>query len=130
VRSFDIDANDLYPEHTSPDELCDRVIAVARKAVQEDGAEVLIPGCTLAGSVLTHEVDDCEAETGAPLLDGMLAGFKLAEMWADLAAAGVPPTSKHGFFQHPPDDQLRHLRETIGKPVYRSRDVIVRKGGE
>jgi allantoin racemase len=131
IRSFDIDANDLYPEQTRPSDVTRRVLDVARRCVTEDGAEVLVPGCTLAGSVLTHDVEDAETEAGAPILDGMLVGFKLAEMWADLASAGIPATSKVGFFQHPPADQMELLRKTIGKPSYEgSRPAAATKGGQ
>jgi allantoin racemase len=112
IRSFDIDANDLYPDRTPAEDVIARMVETARRCVEEDGAEVLIPGCTLAGSVLTygniHEV-------GAPIIDGMLAGFKLAEMWADLARAGVPPVSRRGFFQRPPADEYGRLRRFVGK---------------
>jgi hypothetical protein len=54
-------------------------------------------------------------EVGAPIIDGMLAGFKLAEMWADLARAGVPPVSRRGFFQQPPAQEYERLRRFIGK---------------
>ena len=53
-RSIGIDANDLYPEKTPEDEVYRRAVEVARQCVQEDGAELLISGCTLMGSVLTH----------------------------------------------------------------------------
>ena len=52
---------------------------------------------------------------GAPSVDGMLAGFKLAEMWADLARAGVPPVSRRGFFEQPPPEEYEKLRRYIGK---------------
>jgi allantoin racemase len=115
IRSFDIDANDLYPDRTPPHAVIDRVIETARRCVEEDGAETLIPGCTLAGSVLTHDGAGATQAAGAPIIDGMLAGFKLAEMWADLARAGLPPVSRRGFFEQPPADEYERLRRYIGK---------------
>ena len=115
VRSFDIDANDLYPERTPPHAVIDRVVETARQCVEEDGAETLIPGCTLAGSVLTHDAAGATQAVGAPIIDGMLAGFKLAEMWADLARAGLPPASRRGFFEQPPAEEYKRLRRYIGK---------------
>jgi Asp/Glu/hydantoin racemase len=116
IRHFDIDANDLYPERTPASEVVRRVLHVASECVSQDGAEVLVPGCTLAGSVLTHAAASAEQDRRTPILDGMIAGFKFAEMWADLAKAGIPPTSQYGFFQHPPADELSRLRDAIGKP--------------
>jgi allantoin racemase len=129
IRSFDIDANDLYPEQTPAQEIVERVVATARRCVEEDGAEVLIPGCTLAGSVLTHTGGSANFVAGAPIIDGMLAGFKLAEMWADLARAGVPPVSRRGFFEQPPPGEYDRLRRFIGKdstPLADQRVVAVR----
>ena len=65
-RPFDIAANDLYPDKTPPGEIIEAVIRVAKRCVEEDGAEIVIPGCTLAGSVLTHDVPDVESVIGAP----------------------------------------------------------------
>jgi len=116
LRPIDIDANDLYPTETPAKEVVDRVVEVSKKCVEEDGAEVIIPGCTLAGSVLTHELDDPVAVIGAPVIDGMIAGFKMAEMMADLRLkAGLPPVSRRGFFQFPPEDDFGKLREFNGK---------------
>ena len=69
-RPFDIDANDLYPDQTPTGEVIEAVVEAARACAQEDGADVVIPGCTLAGSVLTHDVPDAESVIGAPVLDG------------------------------------------------------------
>ena len=114
-RPFDIDANDLYPDQTPPGEMIEAVVVAARACVQEDGAEVVVPGCTLAGSVLTHDVPDVEEVIGAPVLDGMLTGFKLAETMADLRAAGVPTVSRRGWFEKPPPDDFRTLRRFLGR---------------
>jgi allantoin racemase len=115
VRSFDIDANDLYPDRSPSEEIVDRVVATARRCVDEDGAESLIPGCTLAGSILTHDAPDAMHSVDAPIIDGMLAGFKQAEMWVDLVHAGLPPVSRRGFFQRPPATEYERLRRFIGK---------------
>ena len=52
------------------------------KAVKEDGAEVLIIGFSVTSTLLTmkgiHEVD------GAPIIDIMVAGIKMAEIMVDL----------------------------------------------
>jgi allantoin racemase len=116
IRPFDIDANDLYPGHSTPDEVVQAIVKAARRCVEQDGAEVLIPGCTLAGSVLTKFLEDPHNSLGAPMLDGMMTGFKMAEMMVDLRRAGVPIISRRGFFEKPPVDQFNLLRDTLGKP--------------
>jgi allantoin racemase len=116
IRPFCIDANDLYPDRTPSEQVVHRVREVARLCVEEDFAEVLIAGCTLAGSVLTKMVDDPIADIGAPVIDGMVTGFKMAEMMADMHRAGVPIISRRGFFEKPPSDQYSLLRRFLGKP--------------
>jgi len=116
IRPFDIDANDLYPGRSTPDEVVRKIVRAARRCVEQDGAEVLIPGCTLAGSVLTKFLEDPQNSLGAPMLDGMMTGFKMAEMMVDLRRAGVPIISRRGFFEKPPVDQFNLLRDMLGKP--------------
>lgn len=116
-RPFGIDANDLYPERTTPGEVIEAVVEAARLCVEEDGAEVVIPGCTLAGSVLTHEAPDAESIIGAPVLDGMSTGFKMAEMMADMRALGMPTVSRRGWFERPPEADMRTLRSFMGRSV-------------
>ena len=117
VRSFGIDANDLYVERTSPEETHEKVVATANRCVEEDGAEVLIAGCTLAGSVLSKERRDNPDPGAAPIIDGMLTGFKLAEMMATLGQVGLPPVSRIGIFEQPPPEDLAKLRAAQGQPM-------------
>ena len=112
VRSFGIDANDLYVERTTPEETRQTVLQTARRCVEEDGAEVLIAGCTLAGSVLSKEARDSAQNQIAPIIDGMLPGFKMAEMMAALGAVGLPPVSRLGVYEQPPLEDLEKLRRS------------------
>ena len=113
-RPIGIDANDLYPDITPEDVVLEKAIEVATACVVEDGAEVIIPGCTLVGSVLTHYLEDPAETIGAPVLDGMVTGFKLAEMMADLnRLTSIPPVSRAGFFQFPPSQDMRKLRHEL-----------------
>jgi allantoin racemase len=117
-RSIWIGASDLYPDQTSEDTVYQKALEAGRKAVLEDGAEVLIAGCTLIGSVVTHRVKDPMEEFGAPFIDGMVPGFKMAEMMADMCqSTGMPPVSRTGFFQHPPVEFYTKLRRHLNKPV-------------
>jgi len=89
----------------------------ARLAVA-DGAEVLIAGCTLVGSVLTYHVKDPMRELGAPVIDGMITGFKMAEMMADICkSTSLPPVSRRGFFQLPPKEYYETVRTFYKKPL-------------
>ena len=115
-RSIGIDANDLYPEKTSEQTVLERASDAAKRCVAEDGAEVIIPGCTLIGSVLTYRLDDPAEALRAPVLDGMVTGFKMAEMMVDMQKlAKIPPVSRTGFFRFPPDEDLHRLRSFLDK---------------
>jgi Asp/Glu/hydantoin racemase len=106
-----IDANDLYPGGSSHETIIGRVMEATGKA-RDQGSEMVIPGCTLFGSILTHQRRQVGAELPLPVVDGMSAGFKLAEMRARLNRAGVlPAVSRVGYFTRPPADQLRILRD-------------------
>lgn len=115
-RSVNIDANDLYPEQTPEESVYDKAVEAARLCIEQDRAEVIIPGCTLIGSVLTHRASETARDIAAPVLDGMLTGFKMAEMMVDLQElGGIAPASRVGFFCHPPREDYTRLREFCEK---------------
>ena len=115
-RPIGIDANDLYPEKTPEEVVYQSAVEVSQKCIQEDGAEIIIPGCTLIGSVLTHRMAETTAALGVPVLDGMTTGFKMAEMMVDLGQlAGIPPVSRIGYFQHPPKQDIETLRSFLNR---------------
>ena len=96
----------------------EQVVAATEIARDRDGAELIIPGCTLFGSLLAHRRQAFEA-TGIPSVDGMTAGFKLAEMRADLDSSGaMPAVSRAGYFTKPPKADFQTLRAFDGKPDY------------
>ena len=117
VRSFGVDAKDLYPGRNTEAFVRDRVVETAKLAIQEDGAEVLISGCTLAGSILSSYMREHADELPAPVVDGMLTGFKMAEMMVSLCRVGLPPVSRIGIFEHPPLDDLQRLRRSQQQPL-------------
>ena len=114
-RAIGIDANDLYPKFTPPERVREAALEAGRFCVEHYGAEVLIAGCTLVGSVLTHTRPDPVEVLGVPVLDGMVIGFKMAEMMADIRAAGFPIVSRKGFFERPPHADYKELRTFLGK---------------
>ena len=77
----------------NPDEAKARILELARKAVQEDGAEVIVLGC--AG--LAGYAEDIERELGAVVLDPTSVALKVAEAVADLGLRH----SKTGRFARP-----------------------------
>jgi allantoin racemase len=81
---------------------CECLLSEGRSAVQEDGAEVLILGCTAEYGF--HE--QMQKELGVPVVDAVLAPFKYAEFLADLAGRfGWFPSRMWGS-QPPPEEEI------------------------
>jgi allantoin racemase len=77
-----------------PEKTKEGVLAVARKAIDEDGAEVIILGC--AG--MAGYAKELEQELGVPVLDPSTVALKVAEVMVDLQ---LKP-SKAGLYALPP----------------------------
>ena len=82
-----------------PEEAKVRIRDLARKAVEQDGAEVIILGC--AG--LAGYAEDVERELGVVVLDPTAVAFKIAEAIADLGLRH----SKVGHFARPPAKEIK-----------------------
>lgn len=63
-----------------PDKMHKEVLQEARKAIEEDGAEVIVLGCT----VETGFMDKLIKELKVPVIDVTVVSFKFAELLADL----------------------------------------------
>jgi allantoin racemase len=116
VRHIGIPANKLYPSITSPEEVVRRTIEVSRRCVEEDGAEVIVPGCTLQSGSITHDLGEALVVEGAPILDPVLIGFKILEVMVTLRdRVGLRSASRVAAFKKPPFDELKSLRSFYGK---------------
>jgi len=70
--------------YDDPDELVGTFKDIARKAVRDDKAEVIVAGCTILGSILTQEkITELD---GVPIIDPVWAGIKMLEVLVDLKA--------------------------------------------
>ena len=79
----------------------ERLIAEGRAAVEEDGAEVVVLGCTIEFGF--HEV--MQQELGVPVIDAVLAPFKYAELLVELRDRfGWCPSRVGGSSAPPPDE--------------------------
>ena len=96
VRSLDLSVaeTDEDPEKTKK-----RVLEVAQKAVEEDGAEVIILGC--AG--MAGYAEEIEKKLRVKILDPSAVALKVAEAMADLGLT----QSKRGLFATPPEKTFR-----------------------
>ena len=99
MRPVELGVHDFQTDHQRT---CDRLLSEGRKAVQEDGAEVIILGCTAEYGF--HE--QMQNELGVPVIDAVLAPFKYAEFLADLAQRfGWYPSRIWGS-EAPPEEEL------------------------
>jgi allantoin racemase len=99
MRLLELGVHDFQADHELT---CDRLLSVGRQAVQEDGAEVLILGCTAEYGFR----EEMQAELGVPIIDAVTAPFKLAEMLAETAARfGWYPSRMWGS-EAPPKEEL------------------------
>ena len=73
----------------------------------KDGAEVLVVGCGLLSTMLTHN-GLLEVE-GVPIIDPMLLGIKVGELMVDLHKAGLPFISRKGLYFKAPDQELKNV---------------------
>ncbi len=110
VRYIDIIANKLYPEVTKPSIVRDKTIA-AMKQCLEDGAEVILPGCTILGAVMTQYFSEQAKEVPVPIIDPMVVGFKMSEMMVDMHRLGFPTISRAGLWKKQPREEFERLRE-------------------
>lgn len=81
-----------------PEETRRRMIRVGREAVELDGAEVLILGCTIEFGFFR----DLQEELGVPVLDATVTPLKVAELRAELKQRYGWGASKRGGYETPP----------------------------
>jgi len=77
VRSVDVPVESV--DHES-DALVDRMVEVGRRAVEEDGAEALFPGCMSLSFAQRH--DEIRDRVGVPFLDPAAIALEQATTWA------------------------------------------------
>ncbi len=120
IRPLGIHGRDLTPSITPEEKVVAIVNELARKCVEEDGAEVVVLAATLAATMFTGTMATPISEVGAPVLDALLAGLKMCEVMVDLKKSmGVPPVSRLGSFMLPHEEEYKKLREFHGLPLRR-----------
>jgi allantoin racemase len=99
MRPLDLGVHDFQAD---PDLTRNRMLAEGRKAVEEDGAEVIVLGCTAEYGF--HET--MQNELGVPVIDAVIAPFKTAEFLAEAGACfGWRPSRKWGS-EAPPETEV------------------------
>lgn len=118
VRHIGIPASKLYSEITPPEVVLSKTFEVVKGCI-DDGAEVILLGCTLIGVMLTDRHANPHDVLGVPIVDPLLVAFKTAEMMADLRkAAGLPAVSRVAGYAKPPLRDLNIVRDYYaGSPL-------------
>ena len=101
IRYTEISSVQAKRLYADPGKLISVFRKVATKAVREDKAEVIIAGCTILGSILTHQkVHNIDS---VPVLDPVWAGIKMAEVLVDLKKAYGVGVCRASIYSAPPD---------------------------
>jgi len=82
-----------------PEKLEKAILTQARKAIEEDGAEVIVLGCTMESGFMK----ELTRKLKVPVLDAVATSWKYAEMMADLyRKVGLVHSKLYGY-EGPPD---------------------------
>jgi len=108
VRHINLSARESYNDKTDPVLLVKRIIEVAQRCIEDDGAEAIIMGCTLQSCPLT--VAKQGYLQGVPIIDPVLIGFKHTEFLIEAKRVGLPVISRYGTWQKPPVNEVVQLR--------------------
>ena len=89
-----------------------RFIEAGQRAIAEDGAEVIILGCTASSGFFAR----LQQELGVPVIDSAIAAIKQAENLVELRDRFGWSQSKIGGYESPPASEIAawRLRETYG----------------
>ncbi len=82
IRSLNMGPLESAEKHSEPATMVDLFREKAVKAIKEDEAEVIIPGCTIVSTLLTSQ--KVFAIDEVPIIDPVYAGIKMAEVMVDL----------------------------------------------
>jgi allantoin racemase len=99
---------------SDPEGLKEAILAASRCAIEEDGAEVIVLGCTMESGFM-RELSDA---LGAPVLDPVIVAWKYAEMMGDMyRRLGLVHSKLYGYegapFE-PSSAQTLDSRQSLG----------------
>jgi allantoin racemase len=80
----------------------ERIVEEARLAVEQDGADVVVLGCTIEFGFYQQ----VQQELGVPVVDAIVAPLRYAEFLADLRDRHGWSHSKRLGYEHPPQTEL------------------------
>jgi allantoin racemase len=112
LASFKVIDLGVHDFQADPAETRHRILAAGREAIESDGAEVVILGCTAEFGFF----EELQHELGVPVIDATVAPFKYAELLGELGRLGWR-TSEVGGYAPPPPAEV----EAFGLATDRSR---------
>lgn len=84
-----------------PEATARRMLEEGKKAVEEDGAELLVLGCTIEFGFYR----EMQERLGVPVIDAVLSPFKLAETLGETARRFGWAPSRSGGCESPPEEE-------------------------
>lgn len=109
-ESLDLTYDDFPRMYDDPPTYLERFRKAARVAMVRGAGAFLVAGNPLNMFLVDQDALDVD---GAPVIDGLAAVVKTAEMLVDLKSVGID-RSKIGLFTAPDDDALVRLRDEFG----------------
>lgn len=82
-----------------------RIIEQAHRAVEDDGAEAIILGCTIEFGFF----EEVQREVGVPVIDPVVAAFKVAESMAGMKRRFGWRPSRVGSCEPPPEAEIQRF---------------------
>lgn len=114
VRSFEMTLEELGAALTTEEKkknLRKIFMEEAKKAVTEQGAEVIIPGCGILSALcVLDEIAKVEGIEDVPVIDTFVPALKLVEMLVTMKTKLGIDISKRGLYQSPAQDVIHQIR--------------------
>ena len=114
VRSFEMTLEELGSSLSSESrkkKLRDVFMQEARKAVNEEKAEVVIPGCGILSALcILDGIVKVDGMEEVPVIDTFVPALKLAEMLITMKNNLGMDISRRGLYQSPPQEVIKQIR--------------------
>lgn len=114
MRSIDMPVHELQKDC---DVTAERIIEAGRKAIEIDKAEALVLGCTCTFGLY----ETVQKELGVPVIDPIVAAFKMAEYLGGLKRQFSWIPSRKWSCEAPPEEQLKEFGLFAGPPPIANR---------
>jgi len=89
--------------HDSEEVTFERMVALSKEAIQQDGAELMVLGCTIQFGYY----EKLQKAIGVPVIDAVIAPFKQAELIAELKNQFGWTHSKVCAYEEPPISEIK-----------------------